>query len=62
MTIRDILFGWAGGAVAAAALALIVGIGVGQQMDGGLPMMAAAEEEVSGLFLSDSGFLPEDFL
>ena len=59
---RDLLFGWTGGATAAAALALVVGISIGMQIEGGLPMMAAEEPAEPAFLSADSGFLPDDML
>ena len=60
-SLSDFLFGWAGGATAAAALALVIGITVGMQVDADLPMMTENDGQEVGLF-ADSGFLSDDFL
>lgn len=54
-------FGWLGGTVAAMAVALLIGMGIGLQMDtADLPLLAAAE--TGEMMLSDGGFLPEEIL
>jgi len=60
--IVEILLGWQCGAVAAMAVALVVGIGVGMEIDtSNIPMMEA-EEDDGVFFTADAGFLPDDFL
>ncbi len=60
-SLRELFFGWAAGATAAATLALVVGISVGMQVDTGLPLMAEDEVSETGLF-AENGFLPDDIL
>lgn len=53
--------GWLGGAVAAMAVALMLGIGVGAQLEpADLPLMASDDQ--GEMVLSDGGFLPEEIL
>ncbi len=57
----DRLFGWAGGAVAACAVCLSVGVGVGMEIDPAeMPMMGEPESEISLTVVGD--LLPEDVL
>lgn len=61
-SLRTLLFGWTGGAVAAMALALVIGMGVGMQLDpAGMPLMAAQTDD-SVLFAAGGGLFGDDFL
>ena len=58
--IMDFLLGWSGGAVAALAVALMIGIGVGMESaPGTVPFMDAEEDTLT---MADGGFMPEDIL
>ena len=57
-----IFFGWRAGAAAAMAAALVIGIGIGGQIDDlGMPMFDQVEEEADFL-VSDNDEASEDFL
>ena len=57
----DLLFGWTGGAVAAMALCLSVGVSVGMEIDpADLPMMDEEADEI--VLTSEGDLLPEEFL
>lgn len=52
--------GWAGGAAAAMVVALVIGIGVGMEIEpGAMPFMDAEEDTLT---MADGGFMPEDIL
>ncbi|MEM7060167.1 MAG: hypothetical protein AAF557_21505 [Pseudomonadota bacterium] len=58
--IMDFFLGWAGGAVAAMAVALVIGIGVGMEIEpGNVPFMDTEEDTLT---IADGGFMPEDIL
>jgi len=59
-SLMDFFRGWAGGAVAAMAVALVIGIGVGMEIDSGaMPFMDTEEDTLT---MADGGFMPEDIL
>lgn len=49
-TLRDLVLGWTGGAVAALSIGLTLGIAVGMEMElGEIPMLGEANENMAGL-------------
>ena len=58
--LMDFVLGWAGGAVAAMVVALVIGIGVGMEIEpGAVPFMDAEEDTLT---VADGGFMLEDIL
>lgn len=59
--VRAAMFGWASGAVAAMAVALVIGISVGLEMEkADLPLLASADEGMLGM--ADGALIPEEIL
>ncbi|MEM1162823.1 MAG: hypothetical protein AAGJ28_18010 [Pseudomonadota bacterium] len=60
-SLADFLFGWRSSAVAAMAIALVTGIGIGMQLEeGDLPLTEPVQQ--GNVFAMDGGLLPEEFL
>lgn len=61
MQLSGLLFGWASGAVAAMTLALIIGMGVGLQIDPDtLPLIEPPDDGI--IVMADGAMMPEEFL